>query len=97
MSRRRVCNERAFIARRCAPVLLFLSGMFLLAPLSRAQLNLGPVTVGAGMRSSFDHTELDHGGFTQHVIPLTSRLSPARTGPAAHAFMLNTRYSHGPH
>src|SRR5258708_499108 len=95
MSRRRVCNERAFIARRCAPVLLFLSGMFLLAPLSRAQLNLGPVTVGAGMRSSFDHTELDHGGSTDKFMLDSVRLYVNGSVTDKIKFMFNTEYDQG--
>ncbi len=69
--------------------------MFLLAPLSRAQLNLGPVTVGAGMRSSFDHTELDHGGSTDKFMLDSVRLYVNGTVTDKIKFMFNTEYDQG--
>ena len=57
MLRRSVRNDGTIIARRCAPVLLLLPGLLAIAPPSRAQINLGPVTVGAGLRTSFVDTE----------------------------------------
>ena len=48
-----VRNERTFIARRCSPVSLLLLGLLALAPPSRAQGNLGPITVGAGLQTSY--------------------------------------------
>src|SRR2546426_1052124 len=44
MYRRSVRNERAFIARRCAPVLLWLLGFLALTPPSQAHATLWPVT-----------------------------------------------------
>ena len=52
MFRRFVRIERAFLARRCAPGLLLLSGLLALSLPSWAQVDLGPVTVGAGLRTS---------------------------------------------
>ena len=53
MLRRCVRNERTFLARRCASGLLLLLGLLALAPQSRAQIDLGPVTVGGGLRTSY--------------------------------------------
>jgi hypothetical protein len=55
MTRRCARNERALITRS-APILLLLAGIPMLAPLS-AQINLGPVTVGAGLQTSFESSE----------------------------------------
>jgi hypothetical protein len=59
MLKRCVRDERAFIARRGAPALAFLLGLLALAPSSRAQTTLGPVTIGAGIQTSYDHIEAD--------------------------------------
>ena len=80
MLRRCVRNERAFIARRCAPVLLLLLGLLVLAPPSRAQIDLGPVTVGAGLRTSFDDYRA---GWRQYHQPVPAQRHPSlreRTG-----------------
>ena len=92
MFRRCVRNERAFIARRCAPVLLLLLGFLVLAPPSRAQVNLGPVTVGAGLRTSFEHTEPDGGNSTDQFLLNDVRLYV--NGPVTEniKFMFNTDY-----
>ena len=92
MLRRCVRNERAFIARRCAPVLLLLLGFLVLAPPSRAQVTLGPVTVGAGLRTSFVHTEPDGGGSTDQFLLDSARLYV--NGPVTDKikFMFNTEY-----
>src|SRR5260370_13192639 len=57
MSTRYVRNERTFITRRCAPVLLFLSGLLFSAPPSRAQVSLRPATLAAALHTSFLHTD----------------------------------------
>ncbi len=67
MLRRFDRSEPAFIAVRCAPVSLLLVGLAVLAPQSRAQINLGPVTVGAGLQTSYDHTATNGGRFQQPV------------------------------
>ena len=93
MLRRCVRNERAFIARRCAPVLLLLLGLVVLAPLSRAQINLGPVTVGAGLRTSFESTTPD-GANTDNQFELND-IRLYVNGPITPwlKFMFNTDYS----
>jgi hypothetical protein len=54
--------------------LLLLLGFLVSAPPSRAQINLGPVTIGAGMRTSFEHTEPDHGDSTDKFMLDSVRL-----------------------
>jgi hypothetical protein len=92
MHRRCVRNERGLIARRCGPVLLSLSGLLVLAPLSRAQVDLGPVTVGAGLRTSYVSTEPDSGGVTNQFQLNDIRLYV--NGPVYKdvKFMFNTDY-----
>jgi hypothetical protein len=91
MFRPRVRSERTFIARRSAPALLLLLG-FLLALPSRAQVNLGPVTVGAGLRSSFESTIPDSGSTTNQFLLNDVRLYV--NGPVTDwlKFMFNTDY-----
>jgi len=91
MSRRLVRNELTFLARRCAPVLL-LSGFFLLAPLSRAQVTLGPVTVGGGLRTSYVHTEPDGGSSTDEFAVNDARLYVNGSVTEKIKFMFNTDY-----
>jgi hypothetical protein len=92
MSRLRVCIEPMFIARRSAPALLLLAGLFAFAPLSRAQLNLGPVTVGGGLRTSFVNTEPDGSNDTNQFLVNDVRLYV--NGPVTDwlKFMFNTDY-----
>jgi hypothetical protein len=92
MSRRCVRNERAFTAPRCASAFLFLSGILTLAPLSQAQVTLGPITVGAGLQTSYVHTEPDSSKSTDQF-----QLNHARiyiSGPVTDSikFMFNTDY-----
>jgi hypothetical protein len=93
MPTRCVRNERAFIARRRAPVLLLLLGFLELAPLSRGQLDLGPITVGAGLRASFDFTDPSVGTNTNQFEVNDIRLYV--NGPIYKdvKFMFNTDYN----
>jgi len=92
MIRRRIRDERSFITRRCAPSLL-LPLLFLgLSPQSRAQIDLGPITVGAGLQTSFDHSAPTGGSSAD-----TFALDHARiyiNGPVYEdiKFMFNTDY-----
>ncbi len=92
MARRCVRNEGASTARQCAPVLLFVVGLFALAGPSRAQLTLGPVTVGAGLQASFDHTNTDGAPDTNQFELNHLRLYV--NGPVTDniKFMFNTDY-----
>jgi len=92
MFRRSVRTGRVFIARRFAPVALLLSGFLVLAPLSHAQVSLGSITLGAGVRTSFTHTDPDAGNSTDKF-----QLDSARfyiNGPVTEKikFMFNTEY-----
>src|SRR5882672_6809660 len=73
--------------RRC-----ILSSLFLLAPLSWGQVQLGPVTVGAGLRTSFVGTEPDKGDSTSQFLLNDIRLYV--NGPVTKdiKFMFNTDY-----
>src|SRR5580692_3593656 len=92
MHRQCVRNERNFIARRCTPVFLLSLGLLGLAPLSRAQVDLGPVTVGAGLRTSFVDTLPDVGNTTNQFLLNDIRLYV--NGPVYQdvKFMFNTDY-----
>jgi hypothetical protein len=92
MIRRRARNERAFDARRYAPALLLLVGFVVSAPLSRAQTTLGPVTVGAGLRTEFVNTEPAVGDATNQFVLNDIRLYV--NGPVTNdiKFMFNTDY-----
>ncbi len=92
MSRRYVRDERAFLARRCAQVFLVLSGLLVLASPSRAQVNLGPITVGGGLRTSFVNTEPDGADSTNQFLVNDVRLYV--NGPVTDKikFMFNTDY-----
>ncbi len=93
MLRRLVRNEPVFIARRCVPVFLLMWGVLVLAPPSRAQIDLGPVTVGAGLRTSYVHTSPDGGTSTDQFQLNDIRLYV--NGPVYQdiKFMFNTDYN----
>ncbi len=92
MLRQNVRTERTFIARRCAPGLLLLLGFLVATPLSWAQVALGPVTLGAGLRTSFVHTDVDKGSSTDQFFLNDARLYI--NGPVTDKikFMFNTDY-----
>jgi hypothetical protein len=92
MSRRCVRNERAFFARRCAPVLLLLLGLLVAAPRSGAQVTLGPVTVGAGLRTSFTHTDTDGAESTDKFLLDSARIYISGPVTKQIKFMFNTEY-----
>ncbi len=79
--------------RRCAPVFLLLLGLLVSAPPSWAQVNLGPVTVGAGLRTSFVDTMPTVGPTTNQFLLNDVRLYV--NGPVYQdvKFMFNTDYN----
>jgi len=95
MVRRCVRNERLLTARRCAPVVLLLLGFFVLHGPARAQINLGPITVGAGLRTDYEHTAPDGGSSTDQFQLNSIRLYV--NGPVTDTikFMFNTEYDQG--
>jgi hypothetical protein len=72
--------------------LLLPLGLLLLAPPSRAQVSLGPVTIGAGLRTSFVATQPDVGNSTDQFLLNDVRIYI--NGPVFQdiKFMFNTDY-----
>jgi len=89
---RRVRTERTFNARRCASALILLSGLLALAPASRAQVTLGPVTLGGGLRTSYVNTEPDGGSATNQFLVNDARLYVNGNVTDKIKFMFNTDY-----
>lgn len=86
-------NCLARFHRRTPATSFLLFGLLLLAPLSKAQTNLGPVTVGAGVRTGYVHLSQE-GGQSTDRFPLESvRLYV--NGPVTEKikFMFNTEYN----
>jgi hypothetical protein len=82
------------MARRCTPALLLLTGFLVLASASRAQIaTLGPVTIGAGLRTDFTHTEPDTGKSTDQFSVDDIRLYVNGSVTENIKFMFNTDYN----
>lgn len=93
MLTRYVCAERTSLARRCAPGLLLLSGFLLSAPLLRAQLELGSIKIGAGLRTNYAHTKTE-GSDATDKFPLDSiRLYVNGPVTSKVKFMFNSEYN----
>lgn len=93
MLTRCVRGGRVFTARRCSPALLLLLGSLALAPVSRAQVTLGPVTIGAGLQTSFDHIDTTGGGGTDDQFALDhARIYINGAATENIKFMFNTDY-----
>jgi hypothetical protein len=92
MSKSSVGTEPGFRVRRSAPLLLLLSGFLAVTPLSRAQVTLGPISVGAGLQTSFVHTEPDKGNSADQFLVNHARIYIS--GPVTEniKFMFNTDY-----
>jgi len=90
MLKRGVPREQSFMVRHCAPLLML--GVIAFAGSSRAQVDLGPVTVGAGLRTDFVHTEPNTGTSTDQFQLNDIRLYV--NGPVYQdvKFMFNTDY-----
>src|ERR1051326_2315011 len=94
MLRRCVRNGREFAARRFAPMLFLLCGA-VMVPQSRAQVNLGPITVGAGLRTDYVHTN-QKGADSLDEFQLNSvRLYVNGPVTGDLKFMFNTEYDQG--
>ncbi len=81
------------IARRCAPALLLLSAFALPVTPSKAQINLGPVTIGAGLQTSYDHAEPDGGKTSDDFEVDHARIYINGSVTDNIKFMFNTDYS----
>jgi len=92
MIRRYVRAEREFIIRRCLPVIISLFGAFMMAPQSWAQVTLGPVTLGAGVQTSFVNTTPTLGSTTDQFEVDHARIYIS--GPVTNniSFTFNTDY-----
>ena len=93
MLRRCVRGERTFLARRCASGSLLLLGLLALAPQSRAQTDLGPVTIGGGLRTSFVNTEPTGADSTNQFLVNDARLYVNGSVTNKIKFMFNTDYN----
>lgn len=93
MNRRYVGDRRLSIARRLASISLAVLGCLLFAVPTKAQVNLGPVTVGAGLRTSYYHYSPDIGD-SENRFPLDSvRLYVNGPVTSKIKFMFNTEYN----
>ena len=92
MSRGFSIDELVRLARRCAAVSLSSVAFLVLAPVLSAQIDLGPITVGAGLRTSFVNTQPDAGSITNQFLLNDIRLYV--NGPVNKyiKFMFNTDY-----
>src|ERR1700722_3136368 len=79
------------MTRRCVTFLPLVFAAF--APLSQAQIDLGPVTVGAGLQTSYDHNQTTGGGPTSDQFEVDHlRLYVNGTVTPGIKFMFNTDY-----
>ncbi|HEX4276850.1 MAG TPA: hypothetical protein VHZ74_15950 [Bryobacteraceae bacterium] len=78
--------------RRAVPALLLLLELLVMAPPSNAQISLGPITVGAGLRTDFTHTDPDKATTSDSFAVDDIRLYV--NGPVTKdiKFMFNTDY-----
>ena len=92
MFRRSVSSGRVSIARRGYPLLGLLPGLLVLTQSAPAQITLGPVTVGAGLRTEFESTTPAAGSTTNQFLLDDVRLYI--NGPVTKniKFMFNTDY-----
>ncbi len=91
MLRRSVRNGRVFVAKGLTPVLVSLLGLAM-APLSQAQINLGPVTIGGGLQTSYDHIQPDGASSTDQFAVDHARLYINGTVTDNIKVMFNTDY-----
>jgi len=67
-------------------------GFLILAPHSVAQTNLGPITVGAGLRTSFTHTDPESGDSSDRFLLDSARIYISGPVVSKLKFMFNTEY-----
>ena len=88
----RCIRNEVFIAGRYAPPLLILIFLLIFVSPLTAQVNLPPVTVGGGLRTSFAHTEPDAGAATDKFLVDSVRLYVNGSATKEIKFMFNTEY-----
>jgi hypothetical protein len=91
MTKLRARDKRAYIAR-CAPAMFLMLGFVVSAQSSRAQIDLGPITVGGGIQTSYAHTEPDDGKATDQFELDHARLYVNGAVTDSIKFMFNTDY-----
>src|SRR4051812_35012329 len=88
---KRYVRSEPFIARRCAPILALIGFLLVSAVPLRAQKEV-PVTVGAGLQSSFVHTAPSGSDSTDQFQVNSIRLYVNGTAADNIKFMFNTEY-----
>ena len=92
MFRRCIHNERAFLVKGCAPALLAALGLLVWAAPSKAQINLGPVTIGAGLQTGYDHIQTDGASSIDQFAVDHARIYINGSVTENIKFMFNTDY-----
>ena len=92
MQRRHVRNEPTAVVRRCAPYWTISLGL-LIGPALWAQTELGPVTIGAGLRTSYLDTLPDSNPSTSQFLLNDIRLYVNGSVYKDIKFMFNTEYN----
>ena len=92
MFRRCVRRDGVSPARRFGPAVSLLLGLFVLTLSSEAQVTLGPVTVGAGLRTEFESTTPSGGSTTNQFLLDDIRLYVSGPVTKNIKLMFNTDY-----
>ena len=90
---RPVHNTRNSTALGRVRALPLLTGLLVLASPLWAQTDLGPVTVGAGIQTSYGHTQPDGGSSTDQFMLNSARIYISGSVTDSIKFMFNTEYS----
>lgn len=83
------------LRKKIRGVAVFIGGLLLLSAPVWAQTEVGPVSVGAGLQTSFAHTEPKGGTTTDQLILNSVRLYVNGTAANNIKFMFNTEYDGG--
>lgn len=78
---------------RCVPGFVTLCGLITFMPLSHAQIDLGPVTVGAGVRTDFVHTDTTGSSTTDKFQLNDARIYINGSITDSIKLMFNTEYN----
>jgi hypothetical protein len=92
MIRRCVPDEQGLILRHLTRGSLLLLGVAVLAAPSWAQVDLGPVTVGGGIKTSFDHTDSTGGSSADKFQLDNARIYVSGNVTESIKLMFNTEY-----
>src|SRR5436190_1874003 len=92
MSQSFCSTKRTFFSRRCGSAAMTLCGFLGLALSSSAQTTLGPISIGAGLRTSFTHTDPDGGDSSDRFLLDSARIYINGPVTGKIKFMFNTEY-----